>query len=39
MGPQRHIAYAIQWFAMALIVVVVFVVLYRREFDSRKQRN
>jgi cytochrome oxidase assembly protein ShyY1 len=36
MGPQRHIAYAIQWFAMALIVVVVFAVLYRREFDSRK---
>jgi cytochrome oxidase assembly protein ShyY1 len=39
MGPQRHIAYAIQWFAMALIAVVIFAVLYRREFGSRKQRS
>jgi surfeit locus 1 family protein len=31
---HQHIAYAIQWFAMALVVVVIFVVLHRRRFDS-----
>lgn len=34
MSAQRHIAYAIQWFAMAIIAVVVFVILYRRFGDS-----
>jgi len=26
-GPERHIAYAVQWFAMALAVVVIFISL------------
>ncbi|ADE13287.1 conserved hypothetical protein [Nitrosococcus halophilus Nc 4] len=36
---QQHIAYAVQWFAMALVAVVVFVILYRRSFDGNEQRN
>ncbi|WP_096526089.1 SURF1 family protein [Candidatus Nitrosoglobus terrae] len=35
-GSQRHIAYAIQWFTMSVIAVIVFVVLYRREFSNKK---
>lgn len=27
MPPQRHIAYAIQWFAMALVVLIIYVAL------------
>ena len=38
-NTQRHIAYAAQWFVMALVAVIVFVILYRREFNSKKQRN
>jgi surfeit locus 1 family protein len=30
-GPMRHIGYAFQWFALALAVVVVAVVVYRRQ--------
>jgi surfeit locus 1 family protein len=35
MGPARHIGYAFQWFALALTVVVVAVVLYRRQRAGR----
>lgn len=27
MPPQRHIAYALQWFAMALVILIIFVAL------------
>jgi surfeit locus 1 family protein len=27
MSPERHIAYAVQWFAMALTVLIIFIVL------------
>ena len=27
MPPERHVAYAVQWFALALLVVILFVVL------------
>jgi len=36
-SAHHHIAYAIQWFAMALVAIVVFVVLYRRRFNSNKE--
>lgn len=35
MGPARHVGYAVQWFALALAVVVVTIVVYRRR--SKKQ--
>lgn len=38
-GPQRHIAYAIQWFAMAFIAMVVCVILYRRTFSGKQQSS
>jgi surfeit locus 1 family protein len=34
-GPMRHIGYAFQWFALALTVVVIAFVLYRRKRKSR----
>ncbi|MEX2496074.1 MAG: SURF1 family protein [Woeseia sp.] len=30
-GPARHIGYAVQWFALALTVIAIAVVLYRRK--------
>ena len=30
-GPMRHIGYAFQWFALALAVVVVAIVVYRKQ--------
>lgn len=30
-GPMRHVGYAVQWFALALAVIVTAVVLYRRK--------
>ena len=30
MGPERHTAYAVQWFGLALTVVVIYLVLARR---------
>jgi surfeit locus 1 family protein len=35
MGPERHLGYAVQWFALALAVVVVSIVVYRRKGRSR----
>lgn len=34
-GPVRHLGYAVQWFGLALTVVVVAAVLYRRKWRSR----
>ncbi len=34
-GPMRHLGYAFQWFALALTVVVIAFVLYRRKSKSR----
>ena len=36
MGPMRHLGYAFQWFALALTVVVVAFVLYRRKSKLRE---
>ena len=30
MGPDRHTAYAVQWFGLALTVVVIYLVLVAR---------
>ncbi len=30
MGPDRHVAYAVQWFGLALTVVVIYLVLARK---------
>lgn len=31
MGPERHLGYAVQWFGLAATVVVIFLLLARRE--------
>ncbi len=36
MGPMRHLGYAFQWFALALTVLVVAFVLYRRKSKLRE---
>lgn len=33
-GPERHLGYAIQWFAFALVTIVLFVALNLRRADS-----
>ena len=33
-GPGRHIAYAIQWFAFAATAVILFLVIHRRSKRS-----
>lgn len=38
-GMERHIAYAVQWFAMALAAMIVAVISYRRGFGKSKRRN
>lgn len=38
-GAQRHIAYAVQWFAMALAAMVGFIILYQRNFGNSERRN
>lgn len=35
MGPMRHIGYAVQWFALALAVVVTAALLWRRKRGTR----
>lgn len=33
MGPERHLAYAVQWFGLALaLVIIVAILVYRRRF-------
>ncbi|ATG72577.1 SURF1 family protein [Zobellella denitrificans] len=34
MGPERHLGYAVQWFAMALAVWVAALVFYRRRHET-----
>ena len=34
MPPERHIAYAIQWFAMALVILVIFIGLNTKKIDE-----
>ncbi|WP_375056334.1 SURF1 family protein [Zobellella sp. DQSA1] len=34
MGPERHLGYAVQWFAMALAVWVAALVFYRRRHEA-----
>lgn len=33
-GPERHIAYAVQWFGMALTLAILYVILNLRKRDS-----
>lgn len=33
-GPQKHMAYAVQWFAMAAVLLIMTVALYRRRSRS-----
>ncbi|MDN5862848.1 MAG: hypothetical protein L0H19_05295, partial [Salinisphaera sp.] len=35
LSPMRHIGYAVQWFAMAAAVVVLFVLVNRRRSRSQ----
>jgi surfeit locus 1 family protein len=36
MGPDQHVAYAVQWFGLALTVIVIYLVLTIR---NRKQSS
>lgn len=38
-GAQRHIAYAVQWFAMALAAMAGFIILYQRNFGNSEERR
>jgi cytochrome oxidase assembly protein ShyY1 len=33
-GPERHLAYAIQWFALALTALVIFIALSLRRLPG-----
>lgn len=37
MPPARHKAYALQWFAMALVIVIIFVALNLKKKDEEKK--
>jgi surfeit locus 1 family protein len=34
-GPERHLGYAIQWFAFALVAVVIFIAVNLRRVDAK----
>ncbi len=36
MPPQRHLAYALQWFAMALVLLIIFVALNLKKRNEEK---
>lgn len=39
-GPERHIAYAVQWFGLATAVLIVFLILsFRREQPDERESN
>lgn len=38
-GPERHLGYAIQWFAFALVTVVLFVALNLRRVGARQESD
>ena len=35
MPPQRHLAYALQWFAMALVILIIFVALNLKKINEK----
>jgi len=35
MPPQRHLAYALQWFAMALVILILFVALNLKKINEK----
>lgn len=37
MSPERHKAYALQWFAMALVILVIFVGLNLKKLDEQSE--
>lgn len=37
MSPQRHLGYALQWFAMALVIVILFLVLNLKKKNEEKK--
>lgn len=37
MPPQRHLAYALQWFAMAFAVLIIFIALNLKKKDEEKK--
>lgn len=37
MSPQRHLGYALQWFVMALVVVILFLVLNLKKKNEEKK--
>jgi surfeit locus 1 family protein len=37
LSPQRHLGYAVQWFALALAALAIFVVLHWRKVDNVKK--
>jgi len=34
-GPERHTAYAVQWFGMALALLVIYVVVNLKPLDTK----
>lgn len=36
MPPERHLAYALQWFAMALVILIIFVALNLKKKNEKK---
>jgi surfeit locus 1 family protein len=38
-GPERHLGYAIQWFALALTLVVIFIALSLKRSDGQENAN
>lgn len=34
MPPQRHIAYAVQWFAMAFVILILFIALNLKKYEK-----
>ncbi|TAL65122.1 MAG: SURF1 family protein [Legionella sp.] len=36
MSPERHLGYALQWFAMALVILIIFVALNLKKHDEKK---
>jgi surfeit locus 1 family protein len=38
MPPQRHLAYALQWFVMALVVLIIFVALNLKKKNEETSR-
>lgn len=39
MPPQRHLAYALQWFVMALVVLIIFVALNLKKNEKQISKH